>query len=344
MRRLIERPQQFQFFQAVRLIDLLLKQRAATRRVTLEQVLRCKNSVTLRFPPSQIEAMSIEAHGPLDTDAALHQAVEDGQLQRVQLTPAFMGLLGVSGVLPYCYTDTIAAQVHLDKNESGRAFLDSFTHRSLTLFYRAWEKSHVEYRRDGDGNDGLLPLQLALAGAGPRLGTVHRPQPPANPIPDEVVAHYAALLRHRPVSAVVMARVLNDYFRLPIRLEQFAGRWETLRPDEHTCIGESNHQLGMNTMLGPSYWCHDLCVRLCLGPLSRRQFNQFLPDGDGARALEAMLALFACPPIRFEVHLVLRAADIAPFALDSDVQLGYGTVLGGPATADEDVFQYDIRF
>lgn len=344
MRRLLERPQQFQFFQAVRLLDLLLKRHAQAAQVTLEQVVRCKNSVSLRFPPSQIEAMSVEADTPLDTDAALRRALDDGQLRRIHVTPAFMGLLGVGGVLPYCYTDAIAAQVHLDKDESGRAFLDSFTHRSLTLFYRAWEKFHVEYRRDGDGNDGLLPLQLALAGAGPRLGKRVGLQPPASPIPDEVVAYYAAMLRHRPVSAAVMAGVLNDYFGLPIRLEQFVGAWETLPPRERTCIGKSHCQLGFNINLGPRYWRRDLCVRLWLGPLSRAQFNQFLPDGDGAQALQAMLALFAAPPIRFEVHLILRASDITPIKLDFRSRLGRGVVLGGPTTRDQDMARYAIQF
>lgn len=344
MRRLIERPQQFQFFQAVRLIDLLLKRREHVRQVTLEQVIRCKNSISLRFPPSQIETMSVEASAPLDTDAALRRTLEDGQLQRIHLTPAFMGLLGVSGVLPYCYTDAIAAQIHLDKNESGRAFLDSFTHRSLTLFYRAWEKFHVEYRRDGEGKDGLLPLQLALAGAGPRLPVAHRPPPPASPIPDEVVAHYAGLLRHRPVSAAVMTNVLNDYFGQPLRLEQFAGTWETLRPDERACLGKSSCQLGMNINLGPRYWRRDLCVRVWMGPLTRAQFNHFLPDGAGAQALRAMLALFAVPPIRFEAHLILRASDITPIVLDFRARLGRGAVLGGPATRDQDMSRYAIQF
>lgn len=345
IRRLINRPQQFQFFQAVRMIDLMLRQYKLAQQPTLEHVLRCKNSVSLRFPVSQIEALSTDSDVPVETDTELQAALERGQLRHVHLTPAFMGLLGVSGVLPYCYTDTIAAQIHFEKDESGRAFLDSFTHRSMMLFYRAWEKSRIEYRRDGNGKDGLLPLQLALAGAGHRPAAPQPAKTAAGTIADEVVAHYAALLRHRPVSGEVIASVLSEYFGLPFRLEQFVGAWETLRPEERAQPGKSNCQLGMNMNLGPRYWRRDLCVRLWIGPLSRAQFDQFLPDGDSVPALKAMLALFAVPNIRFEVHLVLRARDIAPVVLNFGSRLGRGSFLAGkPATVDQDKARYNIQF
>lgn len=343
--RLIDRPQQFQFFQAVRMIDLMLRHQKTARRATLESVLRCKNSVSLSFPPSQIEALSTDSDVPVGTDAELRAALKQGQLRHVHLTPAFLGLLGVSGVLPYCYTDTIAAQIHFDKNESGRAFLDSFTHRTMLLFYRAWEQAHIEYRRDDNGNDGLLPMQLALAGATHRRAAPHQATPAARAIADEAVAYYAALIRHRPITAAVITAVLNDYFGLPFQLEQFVGAWETLRPDEVSQLGKHHHHLGMGTMLGPRYWRHDLCVRLKIGPLSRAQYNRFLPKGDSTPALKAMLALFAVPTIRFEIHLVLRAQDIEQFTLNSDSKLGRGYVLSNkPQTADLDNTTYSIQF
>lgn len=345
IRRLFNRPQQFQFFQAVRMIDLMLRQYKLAQQPTLENVLRCKNSVSLRFPVSQIEALSTDSDVPVGTDTELRAALERGQLRHVHLTPAFMGLLGVSGVLPYCYTDTIAAQIHFEKDESGRAFLDSFTHRSMMLFYRAWEKAHIEYRRDSNGNDGLLPLQLALAGAGHRPATPQLAKTAAGMIADEVVAHYAALLRHRPVSGEVIAAVLSEYFGLPFRLEQFVGAWETLPPEERTCIGKTNCQLSMNINLGARYWRRDLRVRLRIGPLSRKQFDQLLRDGDCAPALKAMLALFAVPNIRFEIHLILRARDRVPIVLGSGPRLGRGNFLGGkPPTVDQDKAYYHIQF
>lgn len=347
MRQLIERPQQFQFFQAVRLIDLWLRRSVAASGQTLDRVLRFKNSVSLSFPPSQIEALSVDADAGVDTgtDPALQAALDQGQLRHIHITPAFMGFLGISGVLPYYYTDAIAAQIHYDKNEGGRAFLDMFSHRSMTLFYRAWEKCRIEYRLDANGKDGFLPLPLALAGIRP--GPLHAiaARDPGDILAEEVVAHYAALIRHRPVSADMMVGVLNEYFGLPFRLEQFVGAGETLRPDERSRVGVVNRHLGVNAILGQRYRRRDLCVRLWIGPLGRAEFDHFLPGAGGGKALKALLALFAVPTIRFEVRLILRAADVASVKLDRNSRLGRGSfVTTKPAAVDQDKTRYYIRF
>lgn len=356
IRHLIDHPQRFQFFQAVRVIDLWLRRGAAAHGRTLDTVLRFTNSVSLTFPASQIEALALDADTPLDSDSALQSALENRQLLRVRITPAFMGFLGVNGVLPYDYTDTIAAQIHFDKNEGGRAFFDAFSHRSMILFYRAWEKCRVEYRIDDKGRDGFLLLQLALAGRQPtqaserRRASAVRPAPadagvPDERIADEVRAHYAALIRHRPLPVDVIAGVLTEYFGLPFRLQPFVGAWETQRPEERTRLGIHHCQLGSNTMLGPRYWRHDLCVRLWIGPLSRADFDRFLPIGSGGKTLKSMLALFAVATVRFEVRLILRQPDITPVALNFYSRLGYGTFLvGKPPAADQHQTRYYITF
>lgn len=341
IRRLIERPHRFQFFQAVHLIDLWSRRSGQT----LERVLRFKNSVSLSFPASQIEALSVEAGVNNDTDVALQSALDRDQAFRIHITPAFMGFLGAHGVLPYYYTGVIAAQIHFDKNEGSRAFLDSFSHRTMTLFYRAWEKCRVEYRLDGNGKDGFLPLQLALAGIRPAPAPADDTKDEDGIIVDEVVAHYAALIRHQAVSGNVITGVLNDYFGLPFRLEQFVGAWETLRPDERTCLGGGYRLLGVNATIGPRYWRRDLGARLWIGPISHAEYEHFLPDAGGGKALKALLTLFAVPNFRFEVRLILRASEVVPARLNHCTKLGRAAVLATRAvTADHDKTRYHIIF
>ncbi|MBJ7314339.1 type VI secretion system baseplate subunit TssG [Rugamonas sp. CCM 8940] len=332
IRRAIEHPQQFDFFQLARVFDLWLRGQGHT----LERFVRFRNSVSLRFPPSQIEALSVAAEVAVDTDAALQAALDRGQLRNICITPAFMGFLGVCGVLPYCYTNSVAARIHFNQNEGARAFLDVFSNRSLTLFYRAWEKCRVEYRRDAQGRDGFLPLQLALAGA--------RPRPRGDgALVEEVVAHYAALIRHRPVSGAVLVGILNEYFGLPFALEQFVGAWETLRPEERSRLGGANRKLGSNAMIGQRYWRRDLCVRLRLGPLARADFDRFLPGSSGQQALTAMLALFAIPNVLFALDLILRAQDVLPVRLGSHQRIGHGAFLvRQPSTVDRNGKRYHI--
>ncbi|WBS03979.1 type VI secretion system baseplate subunit TssG [Pseudoduganella sp. SL102] len=312
--RVLDRPHRYDFFQAVHLLDRWLQGQPA--RHTLESVLRFSNSISLGFPPSQIEALAID-------DA------------RIRITPAFIGFLGVKGALPYCYTETIATQVHGDKDESGRAFLDCFSQRSVMLFYRAWEKCRVEYRFGRDGRDDFRDMQLALAG--------HAGRKDAEEIPAEAVAHYAAVLRQRPVSAALLSAVLNDYFGVPIRLEPFVPAWERLQPDETATLGEPQQCRLGSMIIGKRYRTRDTWVRLWIGPLTRDQYDHFLRDGDGGKALKAMLALFSVPELRFEVRPILRAKDIRPVIL-GQARLGRAAVLTfKPATRDHDKTRYLIE-
>lgn len=293
----------------------------------------------MSFPPSQIEALSIDADA-LETPHA--PAVR--RLRRIRITPAFMGFLGVNGVLPYDYTATIAAQIAFDKNEAGRAFFDTFSHRMMTLFYRAWAACHIESGRDADNRDRFLDAHLALA------GKQQRPQPAptdaaATAIPDEVVARYAALIRHRPMQGDMLAGVLADYFGVPVRCQPLVGSWARLGAAHRTVLGVQNNVLGFGNMLGERYWRRDALVRLWLGPLNRADFDRFLPDGSAASALRQMLALFAIPAVAFEVRPMLRAADVAPAGLGTNTRLGYGSVLlTAPSATDHDDTRYLIAF
>lgn len=362
--QLIEQPHRFSFFQAVRVIDLWLRRGAPVHGKTLDTVLRFKNSVALGFPASQIEALSVDVEVPVPGVDAAPGALDQRRLRHIRITPAFMGFLGVNGVLPHNYTTTIAAQIHSDKNEGGRAFFDSFSHRSMILFYRAWAKCRIECRGDDVGRDGFLDVQLALAGRQRRPASAPAPaiDPAIDPafdpatdltpgraaeavLPDEVVAHYAALIRHRPMQGDMIAGVLADYFCVPFRFQPFVGDWAAIGPGDRTVLAGQASVLGYGAMLGPRYWRRDAIARLWVGPLARADFDRFLAVGSAGRALKAMLALFAIPTVIFEVRLTLRAADITPATLGARPRLGHGAFLLTEArTVDHDQTRYHIAF
>jgi type VI secretion system protein ImpH len=212
----------------------------------------------------------------------------------------------------------------------------------MLLFYRAWEKCRIEYRTNNDDGDGFLPVQLALAGARPERGPAGVTEAG---IGDEVLARYAALVRHRPVSGETVAGVLTEYFDLPFRLEQFAGAWEDLPPGEQACPGRRHCRLGADMMLGERHWRRDLGVRLWIGPLPRDDYDRFFARAGGGKALRALLALFAVANLRVDVRLVLRAADAAPARLDGETALDRGAfLLSRPAERDQDQAGYALRF
>ncbi|RZA23116.1 MAG: type VI secretion system baseplate subunit TssG, partial [Lysobacteraceae bacterium] len=168
--RLFREPYRFEYVQAVRMLELWLRRRGKPARGLVSQYLRFENSVSLGFPPSQIEAVQAEPRDIATQPPALAAALGEGRLRHVRLTPSFMGLLGGQGVLPLHYTERIAEHQYQEKGEpeaeGARAFLDSFSNRSLALFYEAWRKYRLALQYQPGGEDGFMTILLSLAGLG----------------------------------------------------------------------------------------------------------------------------------------------------------------------------------
>ncbi|MDC8757073.1 type VI secretion system baseplate subunit TssG [Janthinobacterium fluminis] len=309
IQRLIDEPYRFEFVQAVRILLLLLRQSGVGGDDAFAHVLRFENSLSLSFPASQIESV----HAPR-TDTMLRLALERGELPRIGITPAFIGFLGVGGVLPLHYSESIAAALHRDKGGAGRAFLDTFSNRLVGLFYQAGEKYRLEQRRDEQGRDALLPMLLALG------GVAEDGFAGARGVSADVAGYYAALLRTRPISAHTVARVLSDYFAVPIALEQFVGCWDAIPRAALSKLGGPIARLGYGATLGVRQWRRDLRVRLRIGPLDEADFERFLPRGPGAAGLEKMLALFGVPCIQYEALLLLRPPCVKPLVLSTQTR------------------------
>ncbi|MDN4055610.1 type VI secretion system baseplate subunit TssG [Massilia sp. YIM B02763] len=327
--RLLADPQRFEFFQAVRLLQLWLGEHGVAPRQALDGHLRFPNSLSLAFPASEIERLAVERM--------------PGGLPRFVLTPGFMGLLGAHGALPRDVTERILAwqggEPDPELAAAPRAFLDMFSTRMLALFYGAWKKYRVELTAGGP-DDAFLPLLLALAGLPPGALTG---------IDGKALAPYAGLLGRRPVSAAVLGRILCGHFSVPVRVVEGVGHWDRLLPAERSALGGGGGRppaaLGRAALLGERCWRPDLRVRVRIGPLDREGFARFLPHGARALRLRTLLGLFAAPALAYEVELVLRRADVPPPRLAQDgPRLGVdGWLLGGPATTDRADLRYELR-
>lgn len=313
--RLLRNPQRVEFFQAVRMLELWYARAGERGRAVVAEKLRFTNSLSLAFPASEIEALQVKGA------PAGSKAVPDAQaVAQVRLTPAFIGLTGRQGALPYYYTERIAQQEQQSREGGARAFLDIFSNRSTALFYAAWKKYRLALQAELDRSERFLPLVLALSGLGFRA-LRGRHEAGEGQVYDEALAHYAAALRQRPVSAALMQQVLSHYFALPIRLEQFVGRWCAVPAEQRSLLGQRNARLGASALAGSRVWQRDLRVRLWVGPLARREFDAFLPGGERAQALKKLLSLFTGVTLEYEVRLLLLPEAVR------------GARLGGTASA-----------
>jgi type VI secretion system protein ImpH len=344
--QLFHEPYRFECFQAVQLLELWLKRHGIPQQGAVANYLRFHNSTSLSFPASQVEAIGTEPRGLDRGSRTLGAELESGSLKYIRITPAFMGLLGGTGALPAHYTERIAEYVQSQQDEGPRAFLDAFSNRSLALFYEAWRKYRLELHYHVDGNDTFLPLLLGLAGLGYRSLQKRVARQEDGDVLDESIGYFAASIRHRPVSAVQMSRVLSEYFRQPVRVEQFIGCWYDVPTAQRTMVGSGNCVLGAGAMAGARVWQRDLRLRLVIGPLDYAGFAAFLPGGPAARALKSMLAMFTGVSLEYEVQLVLRAEDVHAMSLAGERdggRLGWDTfVVTGPQTQDRNDVRYQI--
>lgn len=338
--QLLREPQRFGFFQAVRLLERWLATPEGLAKLNF------RNSISLAFPASEIESLLVHRHA--DVSVAEHpEGPQD--IERIDLTPAFMGLLGVTGTLPLFYTESLAQRELYQKDHAARAFMDVFSHRAVMLFYQAWKKHRLHIQYEGDRRQRFMPMALALAGIGQkslrgRLGAER------TGVADEALAFYSGTLQQRTLSARQLQQVLQGYLDVPVALEQFVGRWYTLPEAGRHYLGRSgNGGLGQSAMLGERVWQRDLRMRIVLGPLDHVRFRRFLPGAPGALALRELLTLLNGVSLEFEVNLRLRQDEVRGSSLDShraptEARLGWDTFLQTrPANEDRADVRYDIH-
>jgi type VI secretion system protein ImpH len=361
--RLLAEPHRFGFFQAVRLLDRWFgKRERGGSAAVLSNRLRFRNSLSLSFAASEIAELKIIDAVPAAIDLELPTvagALEDvldaslapdaprlDAIERIELTPAFMGLLGVSGALPTFYTEMLAERETYHRDTAARAFLDIFQHRAVALFYEAWRKHRLPVQYEADRRNHFLPHVLALAGVGQR-GLRDRLHGDEGGVADDTLAYFSGVLQQRPVSAGMVRQMLTDYFRVPVAVDQFVGRWFTLPPGSATSLGLANAVLDSNAVVGERVWQRDLRMRLTLGPMARDQFHRFLPGGKAALALRELLTLLTGVSLEYEVRLALRADEVNGMRLDAQgvgAHLGWDSFLvTQPQARDRHDAGYDIH-
>jgi len=293
---LFEEGYEFDFFQAVRVLERLYPDRQPVGRDAspAEEAVRFRSRTTLSFPPSAIHDVT-----PVQ---------EDGT--PAQMTVAFMGLTGPLGVLPRHYTELLLERIRA-KDHTLRDFFDLFNHRLIALFYRAWEKYRfpIAYERavlNQADYDRFSLYLFDLFGMG-TAGLRHRLV-----VGDAALLFYAGLLGQRPHGASALGGLLQDYFAVPVAIVQFVGQWLALVPESRTRlgVGASPSALGLSAVAGSRVWDQQAKLTVRVGPLTLAEFCQFLPSGNAFRPLCQLTRFVAGQEFDFDLQLVLRAAEV----------------------------------
>lgn len=288
---LFDEPYRFEFFQAIRLLEKIFPERANVGHDALpnQEVVKFRSHPTNTFPASEIYDLK-----ELTDDFTGNETLE--------VIVNFMGMVGPMGVLPMQYTELVMDRVRYRDN-SLYAFLDIFTHRAVSLFFRAWEKYRfpVSYER---GKDDFTEFLFDFVG----LGT-HGMRGRLN-VDDESLLPYGGLIGQKPHSVSIVENMLSDYFNVPAKIKQFTGQWLSLDQESITRLGVANSLLGVNAVIGTRVWDDQSKFRIVFGALSFNEFQAFLPNGTAYKAMKSIVRFMVGEELDFDVKLKLKKKEV----------------------------------
>jgi type VI secretion system protein ImpH len=305
-------PERFDFFQALRRIELLgstgIQPKLGTAARPAEEPIRLGQEPDLTFAGSSL--------------ARFHADDGDG---RPRLSVSFFGLLGPNGPLPLHLTEYARDRLRNAGDPTMARFLDLFSHRMLLFFYRAWAAGQPTVSRDRPSQDRFETYVGALAGYA--LKAVRS----GDAFPHTAKLFYAGHLAAQNRNAEGLAAVIGDFFMVPTRVDQFIGCWIDLPPAHRWSLGRrvDPPRLGASTIVGARAWTKQQKFQIVLGPLSRRQFQRMLPGGASLPKLTALVRNYIGDELLWDLRLVPEEETAEPLRLGTS-RLGWTTWLGRP--------------
>jgi type VI secretion system protein ImpH len=304
-----EKPYEFGFFAVLRLIECLYPERPriGTSARPADDPIRLGQEPAMRFESASLTGF----------EAA-------GGTQPHRLTVRFLGLLGPNGPLPLHLTEYAQERLRRHGDRTFVRFLDIFHHRMLSLFYRAWANNEPTISFDRPESDRFCDYVGSMAGLG--MSALRK----RDDISDLTKFYYCGRLSCQTKCAEGLQDILNDYFELPVCIEQFVGEWLML-PAQNICrlgLNPVNGTLGRSVMVGLKVWGCQHKFRITLGPLSFDDYDCLLPVGSRIGRLVALVRNYIGDELAWEVRLVLKRAEVPALHLNGNSRLGWSTWLG----------------
>ncbi len=298
---LFQEGNRFEFFQAVKLLEIIYKDRLPVGEDSADPInstIWFQGKTSLSFPPGDIDGVDLP----------------NGK-KPARMRVNFMSLTGALGPLPQAYTELVLQRVRA-KDTTLRDFLDIFNHRLISLAYRVRKKFRPGFEFAPPDESGFSQYLFSLMGMG-TPGLKRRME-----VKDRALLYYAGLIAMQPRSMVGLITILEDYFGTKVKGESFCDRWLYLEEDQLTRLGKSgqNQILGDSALLGRKVWDQQSKFKLTFGPLTFKQYFNFLPSGRSFIALRELINFYARNELDFDITLKLKRAEVP--ALRIGAQLG----------------------
>ncbi|PLY99966.1 type VI secretion system baseplate subunit TssG [Burkholderia sp. WAC0059] len=319
IRELVARPQRFDLFQAISLLERIGPRPLGHGDGSGETV-RLRGRVSLAFEASDV--CRVREISPPD-DAA--------ESCRYILETSVLTLAGANGPLPMPFTELVLAR-RSARDYATADLLDIFNHRFLAFLYRGRKKHVLALDAGAPESSALVACLDALGGLGLRSGA-------RDPHGGRLWISHAGLFGGTPRSMAGLLALLSDRLGLKVRGTQFVGCWREVDARDTLCAGTALREsgasrLGGRQVLGRRVWDQAGGIRLNFDDLSPAAFESLLPGG-AAHALTAWLVDRYLPQA-LEVQCVLHRVSPIPACVlggVSPVRLGWTSWLASRSAA-----------
>lgn len=301
IRRLQENLYQFGFFQALRHMECAYGIRIGTSLHPADDPIRLAQEPSLAFAPSTLASFKP------GVNRSPHR-----------LAVYFFGLFGPNGPLPHHLTDYARDRKYNYKDPAFVRFADIFHHRIMSIFYRAWAGVQPTVSFDRPDTDRFSLYVGSLFGLGmPSLRN-------RDAFPDFAKLHFAGHLASQNRHAEGLEAMIGDYFRVPVRIDEFVGRWIEFPKSALLRLGgpAETAALGKTAVLGARVWDCQHKFRIILGPLDLVDFERFLPGSDSLDRLAALVRNYTGDELEWDMKLMIKPEEMQPFQLGGKGRLG----------------------
>jgi type VI secretion system protein ImpH len=320
-----DRPQAYELFQAMRIVELIAAEENATTNLPVPET--AGRGVDLKRA-----TMRIRSGVPLG-----FAAIEVASVRRpkgssqIELTQTVFGLTGPSGALPHAFSELVHLSVR-ERNPGLRDFLDLFNNRLSGLYFEAWAKHQLaaEFER-GARLELPRPIDAALRAV---VGFGLPSMLDRTAADDNTLVHYGGLLSRNARSAQAVEQLLGGATGLPIRVEQFHARWLPIAKDDRTLLPAPGRpqgsfcRLGDDMVIGERIYDIQSTVRLIVGPVGYSDFRALLPDGTSSRGFGDLAAVALGPEMSFRLSIELKPDELPSLRLESRDNPETGSRLG----------------
>lgn len=313
--RLVSRPQGFNLFQAVSLLERASPLLAPVGKGEGEtESVRLSSVVSLGFQPSDVSRVAAGGQGG----------------EAYTLATAVMSLAGAQGPLPLPFTEMVLERT-ASRDHATADFLDMFNHRFLAFLYRSRKKHHMGLNWQSPQSSALAACLDSLSALGLNAGV-------KAPRGETTWLRHAGLMGGAPRSMTGLLAMLSDRLGVTAKGQQLCGGWRNLEPRDVARLSASlpnrAPRLGRSAVLGKRVWDQSAGISIELSGLSLRRLRGLLRGGEEHELVKWMVRRYLQQDVGIEMVLRVEGRELRPSILGhkEPLRLGWTSWLVGGAS------------